>query len=50
MPADRHQVLVLDVNETLRDLTPLRTRFEEVGAPGICCRPGSPECYGTDSP
>ncbi|MBC9724184.1 haloacid dehalogenase type II [Streptomyces sp. TRM68367] len=28
------RVLVFDVNETLSDLTPLRTRFEEVGAPG----------------
>ncbi|UGY94611.1 haloacid dehalogenase type II [Streptomyces gobiensis] len=28
-----HHVLVFDVNETLSDLTPLRARFEEVGAP-----------------
>ncbi|MFG2550039.1 haloacid dehalogenase type II [Streptomyces sp. NPDC048581] len=34
MPADRPQVLVFDVNETLSDLTPLRTRFEDIGAPG----------------
>ncbi|WND39769.1 haloacid dehalogenase type II [Streptomyces sp. BB1-1-1] len=27
------QVLVFDVNETLSDLSPLRVRFEEVGAP-----------------
>jgi len=27
------QVLVFDVNETLSDLTPLRVRFEDVGAP-----------------
>ncbi|MEV6942644.1 haloacid dehalogenase type II [Streptomyces sp. NPDC051172] len=34
MPADQLPVLVLDVNETLSDLTPLRARFEDVGAPG----------------
>ncbi|MFJ7767875.1 haloacid dehalogenase type II [Streptomyces sp. NPDC097107] len=34
MPADRPQVLVFDVNETLSDLTPLRARFEDVNAPG----------------
>ncbi|MEU2718274.1 haloacid dehalogenase type II [Streptomyces sp. NPDC007205] len=34
MPADQLPVLVFDVNETLSDLTPLRGRFEEVGAPG----------------
>jgi 2-haloacid dehalogenase len=34
MAADRPQVLVFDVNETLSDLTPLRGRFEDVGAPG----------------
>jgi 2-haloacid dehalogenase len=34
MPADRPQVLVFDANETLSDLTPLRTRFEDIGAPG----------------
>jgi len=34
MPADQHQVLVFDVNETLSDLTPLGSRFEEIGAPG----------------
>ncbi|MER7901505.1 haloacid dehalogenase type II [Streptomyces sp. NPDC096046] len=34
MPVVRHQVLVFDVNETLSDLTPLRARFEDVGAPG----------------
>lgn len=34
MPAGRHQVLVFDVNETLSDLTPLRNRFEDIGAPG----------------
>ncbi|MFF4357059.1 haloacid dehalogenase type II [Streptomyces sp. NPDC001604] len=34
MPADQHQVLVFDVNETLSDLTPLRGRFEDIGAPG----------------
>ncbi|WP_369387146.1 haloacid dehalogenase type II [Streptomyces sp. CG1] len=34
MPADQHQVLVFDVNETLSDLTPLRNRFEDIGAPG----------------
>ncbi|MFF8392041.1 haloacid dehalogenase type II [Streptomyces sp. NPDC016172] len=34
MPADRPQVLVFDVNETLSDLTPLRTRFEDIDAPG----------------
>lgn len=28
------RVLVFDVNGTLSDLTPLRTRFEDVGAPG----------------
>ncbi|GAA3840130.1 haloacid dehalogenase type II [Streptomyces coacervatus] len=33
MPADQHPVLVFDVNETLSDLTPLGSRFEEVGAP-----------------
>lgn len=34
MPADQHQVLVFDVNETLSDITPLRGRFEDIGAPG----------------
>ncbi|MET7568984.1 haloacid dehalogenase type II [Streptomyces sp. NPDC005492] len=34
MPTGRHQVLVFDVNETLSDLTPLRGRFEDIGAPG----------------
>ncbi|MEU5312288.1 haloacid dehalogenase type II [Streptomyces sp. NPDC021562] len=33
MPADQHQVLVFDVNETLSDLVPLRGRFKDVGAP-----------------
>ncbi|MFF4801030.1 haloacid dehalogenase type II [Streptomyces sp. NPDC001351] len=33
MPAGRHQVLVFDINETLSDLTPLRGRFEDIGAP-----------------
>jgi 2-haloacid dehalogenase len=36
MSDDRHEdplVLVFDVNETLSDLTPLRARFEDVGAP-----------------
>ncbi|WP_171110300.1 MULTISPECIES: haloacid dehalogenase type II [unclassified Streptomyces] len=36
MPDDGHrdpQVLVFDVNETLSDLSPLRVRFEDVGAP-----------------
>lgn len=28
------RAVVLDVNETLSDLSPLRARFEEVGAPG----------------
>ena len=30
----RPDVLVLDVNETLSDLEPLRARFEAVGLPG----------------
>lgn len=30
----RPAVLVLDVNETLSDLTPMAVRFEELGAPG----------------
>jgi 2-haloacid dehalogenase len=30
----RTAVVIFDVNETLSDLTPLRARFEEVGAPG----------------
>jgi 2-haloacid dehalogenase len=34
MPADQLPVLVFDVNETLSDLTPLRARFEDIGAPG----------------
>lgn len=33
MPADPPSVLVFDVNETLSDLTPLRSRFADVGAP-----------------
>lgn len=33
MLADQHRVLIFDVNETLSDLTPLRTRFEDIGAP-----------------
>ncbi|MGK5450893.1 haloacid dehalogenase type II [Streptomyces radiopugnans] len=28
------RLIVFDVNETLSDMTPLRARFEEVGAPG----------------
>lgn len=34
MPADQHQVVVFDVNETLSDLTSLRGRFEDIGVPG----------------
>ncbi|MGW7257405.1 haloacid dehalogenase type II [Streptomyces sp. NPDC054834] len=34
MSANRPSLLVFDVNETLSDLTPLRGRLEEVGAPG----------------
>ena len=34
MPASRPDVLVLDVNETLSDLTPMRARFEAAGLPG----------------
>ncbi len=30
----RPQLVLFDVNETLSDLQPLRSRFEEVGAPG----------------
>ncbi|MCX3058585.1 HAD family hydrolase [Streptomyces beihaiensis] len=33
MPANRPSVLLFDMNETLNDLAPLRTRFEEAGAP-----------------
>ncbi|MCX4420301.1 haloacid dehalogenase type II [Streptomyces mirabilis] len=33
MSAKRPSLLILDVNETLSDLTPLRGRFEEIGAP-----------------
>jgi len=32
--AGRPSVVVFDVNETLSDMTPQRSRFEEVGAPG----------------
>ena len=28
------EVVVLDVNETLSDLEPLRRRFTDIGAPG----------------
>ena len=34
MSANEPDVLVLDVNETLSDLTPLRRRFEAAGLPG----------------
>jgi 2-haloacid dehalogenase len=34
MTAIRPEVLVLDVNDTLSNLEPLRARFEEVGLPG----------------
>ncbi|WP_232828790.1 haloacid dehalogenase type II [Kribbella monticola] len=34
MAASRPEVLVLDVNETLSDLTPMRQRFEAAGLPG----------------
>ncbi|MEU9397162.1 haloacid dehalogenase type II [Streptomyces sp. NPDC048324] len=34
MAADQPEVLVFDVNETLSDLTSLRGRFEDTGAPG----------------
>ncbi|TDO29837.1 2-haloacid dehalogenase [Kribbella sp. VKM Ac-2527] len=34
MSANHPDVLVLDVNETLSDLTPLRQRFEDAGLPG----------------
>ncbi|MFJ9012760.1 haloacid dehalogenase type II [Streptomyces canus] len=34
MPADPLPVLVFDINETLSDLTPLRGRFADIGAPG----------------
>jgi 2-haloacid dehalogenase len=33
MSASRPSVLIFDVNETLSDLTPLRARFADVGAP-----------------
>jgi 2-haloacid dehalogenase len=33
VPNESPQVLVFDVNETLSDLGPMRTRFEEIGAP-----------------
>lgn len=33
MSAERPVVLIFDVNETLSDLTPLRGRFQEIGAP-----------------
>lgn len=33
MPSHSTEVLVFDVNETLSDMGPLRTRFEEIGAP-----------------
>lgn len=33
MPTSRPDVLVLDVNETLSDLTPMRQRFEAAGLP-----------------
>ncbi len=33
MPSRNAQVLVFDVNETLSDMGPLRTRFEDIGAP-----------------
>ncbi|UQA91286.1 haloacid dehalogenase type II [Streptomyces halobius] len=33
MPSQNAQVLVFDVNETLSDMGPLRTRLEEIGAP-----------------
>lgn len=32
MPANLPSVLIFDVNETLSDMTPLRGRFEEIGA------------------
>jgi 2-haloacid dehalogenase len=32
--ADRPELLVFDVNETLSDLAPMARRFEEVGVPG----------------
>jgi 2-haloacid dehalogenase len=43
----RPAVLVLDVNETLSDLEPMRERFEQVGLPrhaldAWCCVTGSP--------
>lgn len=34
MTASHPEVLVLDVNETLSDLTPMRQRFEAAGLPG----------------
>ncbi|MFG3658695.1 haloacid dehalogenase type II [Streptomyces sp. NPDC047706] len=33
MPAERPSLLIFDVNETLSDLTPLRGRFQGIGAP-----------------
>jgi len=33
-PADRPDVLLLDVNETLSDTAPMAAAFEDVGAPG----------------
>nr|MBA3431438.1 haloacid dehalogenase [Actinomycetota bacterium] len=32
--AARPNVVVFDVNETLSDMEPLRTRFVDIGAPG----------------
>jgi 2-haloacid dehalogenase len=37
--ADRPELLVFDVNETLSDLAPLAHRFEEVGVPGHLAQP-----------
>jgi len=39
MAATRPEVLVLDVNETLSDLTPMRERFEAAGLPGHSLEP-----------
>lgn len=33
MPGHAHQLLIFDVNETLSDMSPLRARFTDVGAP-----------------
>jgi len=43
------KVVVFDVNETLSDMSPIASRFADVGAPRHLAGSGSRPCSGTGS-